>query len=787
MHHQSMVQRCIFYGLMAWVLVAQSPGLSAQDIRTPDFPELRIGEWRQHLPWQRGKYVAQSTSKVYFATDLALVELDKSDRSPRFITKVEGLSDVGIRLIRFNPSANVLVIAYENSNLDLWRPTDGRVVNLPFIRTNKSIIGDRAIYDMVFDDQFAYMACGFGIVKLNLMREEVVYTTFTGQPVYAISRYNGQLYAGTEDGLFYLPEDDLNPADFSRWALLSPATGLPGGASVTALCGTPNELFVGADKRLYRFVGGSADLIGEHPVEDVVYITQEGPGTVIGWRQGAYGRVSYRSPTGAISDLTNPCDLTQPLYAIEDGSERFWVADNGEAFRYYDRSSGICDRMVYDSPWNFESTQIAVSGGRVFVGTPGANVNLSARYRRDGVYIFENNTWRRFSYQSNPELQSDDCDRDLWRVLPHPTKDKFYAGSFVGGLVEASVDGASTRCFTQFNSSLGNAGASGTNRTAIGGMAFDRDGNMWLCNYGANAAIAVLKSDGTFRHFSGTPNKNLLRVVVDGNGYKWYLPAFNNGLIVYDSGPNIDSPADDRYRFINTANSVLPTNTVNCLAVDLNGVVWVGTQQGVVSFGCGSSVFEDACRGNRRIVTVDGFNGFLLETEEVRAIAVDGANRKWFGTRNGIFVQSPNGEQQIARYTATNSPLFDNAITDIAIDPVTGEVWIGTERGIQSLRSDAIVGGRVNSRTAYAYPNPVRPDYDGPIAIYGLARDANVKITDISGNLVYEGKALGGQAVWNGRDYLGRRVASGVYMIFATSADTFDQPNAVLAKLVVLN
>ncbi|HNM27452.1 MAG TPA: regulator, partial [Saprospiraceae bacterium] len=154
---------------------------------------------------------------------------------------------------------------------------------------------------------------------------------------------------------------------------------------------------------------------------------------------------------------------------------------------------------------------------------------------------------------------------------------------------------------------------------------------------------------------------------------------------------------------------------------------------------------------------------------------------------NGIFVQSGSGEVQEARFTATNSPLFDNAITDIAINQSTGEAWIGTEKGLISVRAEATQGGAVNSDAPYAYPNPVRPDYDGPIAIYGLARDANVKITDISGNLVYEGKALGGQAIWNGRDYLGRRAASGVYLVFATSSETFDNPDAVIAKVVILN
>jgi sugar lactone lactonase YvrE len=464
------------------------------------------------------------------------------------------------------------------------------------------------------------------------------------------------------------------------------------------------------------------------------------------------------------------------------------MADANDDFRFYDDNIGKCDRFRFNSPHTQQATEIEVANGKVYVATIGSDVNLNAIYNRAGLYILDNeNQWTRFSGESNPELIASDCDKDLWRVAPHPFEDKFYLGSFVGGLVEVTNSGAETKCYTQYNSILQNAGASGTTRTAIGGMAFDTEGNMWICNYDAAAPIAVLKADGSLRNFSAAPVSNLLQVAVDRNGYKWFVVGFNGGVMVYDSGSDLDSPGDDRYRVFTTANSVLPSNTVYCVEVDLDGDVWVGTQQGTVSFECGNNVFDTNCKGSRRIVNVDGFNGYLLENEEIRTIAVDGANRKWFGTATGIFVQSASGEVQEAHFTSTNSPLFDNSITDIAINPITGEVWIGTSKGLISYRAEATVGAKINTLKPYAYPNPVRPDYDGPIAVYGLANDANVKITDVAGNLVYEGKAYGGQAVWDGRDYLGRRAASGVYLIFATSSELFENPDAVIAKVVILN
>ena len=224
------------------------------------------------------------------------------------------------------------------------------------------------------------------------------------------------------------------------------------------------------------------------------------------------------------------------------------------------------------------------------------------------------------------------------------------------------------------------------------------------------------------------------------------------------------------------------------VAADLNGDVWVGTTDGVVTFDCGPSIFDpDICRGSRRIVTIDGIPALLLETESVNAIAVDGGNRKWFGTSNGLFVMSPDGTEQIAHYTTATSPLPANLIQSLAIHQETGEVFIGTSEGIVSYQGAAIEGGVVNSSDITVFPNPVRPEYEGPIAIRGLARDANVKITDVHGRLVYETTALGGQAIWNGRDFSGRKASTGVYLVFSTAVRHFTNPDAVVAKILFIN
>lgn len=781
------------FTLSAIILFSFLTPLSLQAQSDTIFPDLKIGEWQQHLPWQRIRSVTGSDSKIYCGTEWSVVEIDPVDRAPKFLYKTEGLNDVGIKMIKFNKVADVLFIGYNNSNIDLYYPASGKVVNLPFILKNTVLAGDKALKTICFDDKFAYIGAGFGVVKLDLVTADVVFTVFTGVPVQSFAVYKNQYYMGTEDGLFRIAVDDDNPADFGRWNLLGAPEGFVAGEPVRAMSPFGEFLFLGGDNSgLMRYNGAEPPVIMDAiPDSKITFLTNEGTGLVSGWRfSNGTGRIMYLETNGTYANLEGPCDARRPLDGIEFGTKKFWFADDFDQFRYYDADTGKCDFFTYNSPYSHHVSEVAVRGNKVFVATLGADPNLNPQFSKYGLYVRdENGDWRRINGDSNPELLADTCDLDWWRVAPHPTEEKVYVGSFNKGLVEMKDNGTDTRCYKQTNSILQNAGESGPNRTAIGGMIFDKDNNLWICNYGAKKPVAVLKPDGTLLNFDILGTRQFLQVVVDNNGYKWFVSAFTGSLTVFDSGDNLDDPSDDRYKVLNVSNSVLATSEVTAEAVDLDGDVWVGTKEGLYSFECTSAIFnaENPCKGTRQIVTVDGFNGYLLQDELIKCIAIDGANRKWVGTTNGIFVQSADGRTTLGRYTISNSPLPSNFIEDIAINQASGEVWIGTGAGLISLRTDATLGGNVNTKKPYAYPNPVRPDYDGPIAIYGLARDANVKITDVAGHLVYEGTANGGQAIWNGRDYLGRRAASGVYLVYATSSTSFDTPDAIVTKVVIVN
>jgi hypothetical protein len=259
-------------------------------------------------------------------------------------------------------------------------------------------------------------------------------------------------------------------------------------------------------------------------------------------------------------------------------------------------------------------------------------------------------------------------------------------------------------------------------------------------------------------------------LIIDDNNLKWFFSPVGGGVLVYDDKGTLENPNDDEYTRLTSGKGAgnLPDNIVQCIVNDKKGTIWIGTANGIGIINCPESVIAGQCETEIRVVQYDKFAGELFAGENVKTIAVDGANRKWVGTTNGVWLISEDANKIMSRFTMDNSPLPSNIIQVIKVDPVTGDVYFGTDKGLVSYRGTAVDGGETNT-DVLIFPNPVTHDYSGPIAIRGLVENADVRITDISGQLIYRGKALGGQAIWNGTDYTGRRPQTGVFLVFASN------------------
>jgi len=748
-----------------------------------------IGEWRSFLPYNDGRWVTQSEDKIYYSTEQALFSINKDDvEDVMFKSKVEGLTDVGIRRIRYDEFNKQLIVVYDNSNIDII--SDGDVYNLSDIKDNQILTGDRSINDIhVPNEESVFFATAFGIVELNLQRLEFTSTIFTNISVNDITSNGDVLYAATDSGIFYVNiVENTNIVDFSSWKFFGFEDGIFDTYEAYHVEIFNDKLYANIDNELwFQNSSGIFEPIPLEGFEDFeIRFLAPGKGRLfVGAMQTNFGRVLLVEEDNSFKSGLTGC-VNRITYAVEDEQGRLWYSDEFSEIRWSDSSGGGCHKDLSNSPTNETVSDIEVQDGILYAASGGVKDNYSPQSNRDGFYIYDNGLWTTYNDKNIEELE-DKKFLNNFQIEAHPEDERVYVGSYYEGLLEYNPEDGTAMLYNKDNSDISTT-IGDSQRERISGLDFDANGTLWINNFGAEKPLVAYTKEGIWYSFNPAGDNEIAQIAVDKNGYTWsILATAAGGVVVYSDNGTIADPTDDESRFINTANSEIVTGTVNTVAVDLDGEVWVGTNQGPVIFDSGPSIFTDENRGSRRQVTQDSIPAILLETEDIRAIDFDGANRKWFGTRNGIFVQSPDAKTLEMQFNVDNSPLFDNTINAFEYDGATGIMYIATNKGMQSYRTETLGAETNHAREVFAYPNPVRPDYEGPIAIKGLARDANVKITDLNGKLVHETIALGGQAIWDGNDYTGRRAATGVYYVFSTGTATLDTPDSFVTKIMIVN
>ena len=752
--------------------------------------DAKIGQWRTHLPYHVGFYVTQSNTHVYWTSEISILKMNKTDFSIERLDKSNTLTDVVPKIIRYNKANETLLVTYQNYKIDLVKPT-GETVAISDIKDNLNIIGDKSVNDVFFSGDTAYLACSFGVVLLNMKRNEFISTTFTKLKVTGITVHKNQIYAATEGGIFTTSNDARNNVlDFRNWRRLDEMDGFPSQYSTKIIASYNGNLYFNVNDSLCILNNKGPLSINYEKDFTVKFASQDGSNLLIGLacKDNCNGKVLKIDKNNKITSLKGNC-IDRPNYAIEDAQGRSYFGDDYLGLRYSDNASGNCFAPQFDSPFFATSSDIAVTDSSIFVVAGGTD-GFNGLQRAFGFSRFSNGNWRNFNRGNYPILADSSAELDFYRIVVNPANQKAYVGTYWGGIVEVAGNNI-TKIYNSRNSALqGTVGDLG--RTRIGGMAYDRKGNLWVSNSGAANPIVVFKPDLKSVKMGSVPfgANFIFQLVIDSVGIKWMtVGGQQSGVLVFDEGKSVDDLSDDKIRLLDagTFPKELQTAGVRCLATDLDGRMWVGTGSGVMVFECGNDPFSDKCKGRLVVSGLGGIGEYLLREKSVNAIAVDGANRKWFGTSSGIFVQSPDGREEILKFNTENSPLLSNVITALNIRKSTGEVFIGTDKGLMSYRSDAVAGSEFNTESPIVYPNPVRPDYDGPIAIKGLARDANVKITDVNGSIVFETRALGGQAIWNGRDFNGRRAATGVYLVFSANTRDPESGDAVVAKILFVN
>jgi hypothetical protein len=756
---------------------------------------LTIGEWQDHLNYRQAKSVTQSPESIIISTGSSLIILDKATLSFQKFNKIDGLSQTAISDVKYDKFNEQLFVLYADGSFDIVK--DDKIIYIDAIRENKLVRGDKKISDIhIADANTVYLAMPFGVVEFDSKKLEFKSTTFSNLFVSAVTTDSTYIYAAMTDGLYRIEKKSRIKEAFSQWQFLGANFGLPALYKATNIEIFDNKIYTVIDGQLYiKNTDNQFKIVDLNKSNkfDIEWLSAEGKHLIVGLRDDLFASYTkFMDKNGKIVDGGADC-INRTRYGIEEENGRIWYADDWRMIRYTEGINTGCKKLEYDSPYSSEVNQIEVGKSQILFSGVGAKENFQLSLNgRLGFYSVEKKSgkWTNFNEEYTPDIGKKGF-LHFNTVAPHPTKDSvFYAGSYFSGLMEVNSKTNQLKYWSEtpsegvLKSSLQSIlGAPGQVRIAH--MKFDNQGNLWMSNTGSPKPICVFTKDGDWFSYNVPGNGNLSKMTIDANGNKWFATFGAGGaVVVFNDNKTPADPSDDKIKVLTQSNSLIK-DPINVVESDLDGDVWVGTTEGVITFDC--DPFKDNCTGNRRKLELDGNFAELLDAEEVFAIEVDGANRKWFGTRNGIFVISADGNSQIAKYNISNSPLFSNKIIDLDFDPETGFMYIASNDGLQSFKTDAKGGVKTQVEdNVFVYPNPVRPNYTGPIAIKGLARDADVRITDVNGRLVFTTKANGGQAIWDGNSYSGGRVDSGVYLVFSTNENNLANKDVVVSKITII-
>jgi sugar lactone lactonase YvrE len=758
--------------------------------------QVKVGEWREHLSYNPCNSVAKAGNLVYVSNGVGLLKYNLDDNSVERLNKINGLSDIGIVLLRYNPGNRTLLVIYEDANIDVIK--DDKVINFPDIKL-KTITGKKNINEVFFQGNLAYLSCGFGIVLFDTDKLEVKDTYYIGASgayvnVYQVAFTDTTIFAATSVGVKKANLSTLLN-NFQNWKTV---TGIPAGTYngvvkyldrivVNYSPYAVNDANLWKDT-LYGFDGYNWSKEILKPLGYSIRRLTSGDNNYLGIVD-VFGYEVHDKTEAKVAYMTNYsfgyAKILDACIDVTNSQPEYWLADNNNglvhsygSYPYYPNI-----KLSLNGTHSNYISNIDIFQGKVLCAPIPNTETGSAHYSREGLNYYDGQEW-----QYVKETFYDSIMDFNHVVIDRKDPSHFWASSWVNGLCEFKNNNL-VKVYNSINCVIPHIpNYYDWHRTS--GLCMDKDGNLWIGSSDVQNFLSVRKSDGTFQNFDFNSITAALpqvgRVLADKNGQVWVCFPRGDGIAVYKTS-GYASPNSSNAKILKTAigQGKLPDTYVYAIAEDLDGKIWIGTAKGIAVFYNPGNVFNGGNFDCQQIlITQDTHVQILLETEKVTAIAVDGANRKWVGTESsGLFCFSPDGQTQIYHFTEEDSPLFSNNIIDIAYDGVSGDIFVGTEQGLQSYRT-SIIDGEENYTGVHAYPNPVKPNYSGNVYVRGLVDQSVVKITDVAGNLVWEAKSQGGQIEWNLRNLSGQKVASGVYTAFCA---TTDGSKSTVTKILVVN
>ncbi|MCD8318433.1 MAG: regulator [Paraprevotella sp.] len=729
-----------------------------------------IGSWKAYPALQIATYNVPVGNKIYSLCNGNLFSYNTQDTEVYVYDRLNGLNDADIQFIRYDDTTGKLVLIYENGNVDLVY-SDDDISNMKQLKDKN--YSNLNINNLAIEGKTAYICTNFGIISLDTEQEIFNSTYDIGLNVKCCLSDGKLIYMSTDEGS-YKGDLSLNLLDKNNWKRM-------GDFTFDQIVSFQNELIcLKNNSNLYQL-----DKDTWTPT-----VLQNGAFTFLSCNDnmlltGNASKIYAYTAIGQYKEIVQPNVFNYLTYY----KGTYWASQNLHGLQPYtlsgDRLTATLSAIQPDSPVRDYFCNMHYEGNRLLVA--GGDLNYNSLNRDGTVMYYEDEKWHNFSEDSIVEKTQQKYNNTTSIAQDPADPMHHYVSSAGHGLYEFK-DLKFVKKYDYTNSPLKTILPDDKypmNYVRCDALQYDSDGNLWMVNTEVDTILVVLKNNGQwtklyYKELQKAPNAT--QIFFDSKGRMWMNSKRLDwgGMFFLDYNGTIDDTSDDthylRQKFTNQDGVAYDPNYYNCFAQDLDDQIWVGTNIGLFIIADPEKFTQsDFTYTQIKIPRNDGTNyaDYLLNGVNISAIAVDAANRKWIGTASdGIYLVSADGQEVLQHFTTENSPLISDEIQSIAVDPQTGEIMIGTFLGLMSYKSDASTPEEeLNKNNVKVYPNPVSPDFNGVIAVEGLTQNAEVKITTITGQLVYSGYSNGGTFTWNGRNKSGKRVSSGVYNIISTNAE----------------
>jgi ligand-binding sensor domain-containing protein len=709
---------------------------------------IQTGQWRTHLSYKNALICEASKRYVYAASAQGFFRVMMNYGDMEKLGKEEGFANNEVTTLVYDAPSDLLLIGYSDGNIDLLQ-NDRTIFNVPGFK-NKLLQGDKRILSASFHKNEALISTYFGLLVVDLENHEIndSYSSIgpngTAIPVLSSAVVGDSIYIGTDKGVRFAKwSKSINLNDYTQWQW-----AIEDNRQAKHLTAYNGTLLFELDSMVYQWNKGLGQFLNEKRF--IARIWNNEFGTHIA-RQGEI-RTLFKG-----NQTTENINLVSGITQFKDGI--FWFCTGiGPGVIKKDPAGEIA--FMPDGPADPSIFRMTQNASEVLASAGGVSSTFGNAFNNAGFYMHSSAGWKNnLTSPFNTNMY------DFTFVQYIKSRNWYMAATHSNGILVIR-NGEVINRYDETNSPLKRQPP--INLIKVSGIVEDSKGNVWVASFGADDPLFCLTKAGVWKTIAVPAScREVKDLNIDYLDRKWMILQ-TGGIHVFDEGKSLDASSDDRNVYIGTPQGLISSEVLSVKSDDL-GYTWIGTNQGLNVYS-GSSTLFTSPKLDRYIVEQDGNVGYLMGEETINDICVDGGGRKWMATNNGLFLVDAYGQRVIKHFNIDNSPLLSNRILCIGQNSESGEIFAGTDKGIVSYRSDANEAAEQFEKIKI-YPNPVPPKYDGLIAIEGLTSNAEIKITDVTGKLIYQTKANGGKATWNGLRLDGSKPNSGVLFVFAINSD----------------